>query len=68
MSLGLSLELVEFLEESLLFPLIFSQLMPERINVQLSSDDLVLIDGIGKWIILHNESSRPQLLLLRSLR
>ena len=67
MSLGFSLELVELLQESLLLPLIFSQLMPERINVQLSGDDLVLIDGIGRWFI-DNESSRPELLLRRNLR
>ena len=46
MSLGLSLQLVELLEESLLLSLIFPQLMPERINLQFSLDDLVLIDGV----------------------
>ena len=67
-SLGLSLQLVELLEVSLLLSLIFSQLMPEIIDFQFSDDDPVLVDGVGRWVILHDESGRPQLLLRRNLR
>ena len=49
MGLGLCLQLVEHLEKAFLLSLVFSELMPEIIDIELSGDNPMLMEVVVRW-------------------